>query len=44
MCGIAAGRLGPREALPAELREREGARSDRKPRAEIARRGILGKR
>ena len=44
MCGIAAGRRGPREALPAELREREGARSHRKPLAEIARRGILGKR
>ena len=29
MCGIAAGRLGPREALPAELQERERARSDR---------------
>ena len=44
MCGIAAGRLGPREALPAELQERERARSDRKPLAEIARKGILGRR
>ena len=41
MCGIVAGRLGPREALPAELREREGPRNDRRPLAEIARRGIL---
>ena len=41
MCGLVAGRLGPREALPAALQEREGPRNDRKPLAEIARRGIL---
>ena len=41
MCGVAAGRLGPPEALPEKLREREGPRNDRKPLAEIARRGIL---
>ena len=41
MCGLAAGRLGPREALPPPLQEREGPRNDRKPLAEIARRGNL---
>ena len=41
ICGFAAGRLGPREALPAELQEREEPRNDRKPLREIAHRGIL---
>ena len=41
MCGIAAGRRGPCEALPETLQEREGPRNDRKPLAEIARRGIM---
>ena len=40
MCGFAAGRIGPREALPPELQQREQP-SDRKPRAEIAHQGIL---
>lgn len=40
MCGFAAGRIGPREALPAELQQREQP-SDRKPLAEVARQGVL---
>ena len=40
MCAFAAGRLGPRDALPAELRERERP-SDRKSLDEIAHRGTL---
>ena len=40
MCGFAAGRIGPRNALPGELREREQP-NDRKPIGEIAHRGIL---
>ena len=40
MCGFAAGRIGPREALPPELQQREQP-SDRKPLAEIAHRGAL---
>ena len=41
MCGFAAGRIGPREALPAELRQREQP-NDRKPLTEVAHKGILG--
>ena len=44
MCAFAAGRIGPREALPPELQEREQPRDDRRPLAEIARRGILRRR
>jgi nitroreductase len=40
MCGFAAGRIGPPDALPGELREREQP-NDRKPLADIAHRGIL---
>ena len=40
ICAFAAGRLGPRDALPDELRERERP-SDRKSLAEIAHKGIL---
>ena len=40
MCGFAAGRLGPRDALPGELREREQP-NDRKPIGDIAHRGVL---
>ena len=43
MCGFAAGRIGPRAALPAELQQREQP-SDRKPLAEIAHQGALGAR
>ncbi len=43
MCGFAAGRIGPPEALPPELQERERPRDDRKPLGEIAHRGILGR-
>ena len=41
MCGFAAGRIGPRAALPDELREREQP-NGRKPIGDIAHRGILG--
>lgn len=41
MCGFAAGRIGPRAALPAELQQREQP-SDRKPLAEIAHKGAFG--
>lgn len=41
MCGFAAGRIGPRAALPAELQQREQP-SDRKPLAEIAHQGVFG--
>ena len=44
MCAFAAGRIGPREALPPELQEREQPRDDRKPLDDIARRGCLGRR
>ena len=40
MCGFVAGRIGPREALPEELQERESP-SDRKPIGEIAHKGVL---
>ena len=40
MCGFAAGRIGPRDALPPELQQREQP-SDRKPLSEIAHRGAL---
>ena len=40
MCGFAAGRIGPREALPDELKEREQP-NDRKQVSEIAHRGVL---
>lgn len=40
MCGFVAGRIGPPDALPAELREREYP-NDRKPTEEVARRGAL---
>ena len=40
MCGFVAGRIGPREALPTELQEREWA-SDRKPTSEIAHKGVM---
>ena len=40
MCGFAAGCIGPRDALPDELREREQP-SGRKPIGDIAHRGIL---
>ena len=41
MCGFAAARIGPRAALPDELREREQP-NGRKPIGDIAHRGILG--
>lgn len=40
MCGFAAGRIGPRDALPDELKEREQP-NDRKPTSEIAHHGVL---
>ena len=40
MCGFVAGRIGPREALPQELQERESP-SDRKPISEIAHKGVM---
>ncbi len=40
MCGFVAGRIGPREALPKDLQERESP-NDRKPLAEIAHKGII---
>ena len=40
MCGFVAGRIGPREALPEELQERESP-NDRKAINEIAHKGIL---
>ncbi len=40
ICGFAAGRLGPREALPSDLQERESP-NDRKPLSEIAFKGIV---
>jgi nitroreductase len=40
MCGFVAGRIGPREALPEELQERESP-NDRKPISEIAHKGVL---
>lgn len=40
MCGFVAGRIGPREALPEDLRERESP-NDRKPLNEIARKGVM---
>ena len=42
MCAFAAGRIGPPEALPPELRDRERPKDDRKALGEIAHRGILG--
>ncbi len=44
MCAFAAGRIGPRAALPPELQAREQPRDDRRALAEIARRGILRQR
>ena len=43
MCAFAAGRSGPREALPPELQAREQPRDDRRPLREIVHRGILGR-
>ena len=40
MCGFVVGRLGPREALPDDLQERE-APNDRKPISEIAHKGVM---
>lgn len=40
MCGFVAGRIGPREALPSDLQERESP-NDRKPLSEISHKGIL---
>ncbi|MCY4475278.1 MAG: nitroreductase family protein [Chloroflexi bacterium] len=40
MCGFVAGRIGPREALPEDLRERESP-NDRKPVSEIAHKGVM---
>ena len=40
MCGFVAGRIGPREALPDDLQERESP-NDRKPISEIAHRGVI---
>ncbi len=40
MCGFVAGRIGPREALPDDLQERESP-NDRKPISEIAHKGIM---
>ena len=39
MCGFVVGRIGPREALPEELQERESP-NDRKPISEIAHKGV----
>ncbi len=40
MCGFVAGRIGPREKLPADLQERESP-NDRKPISEIAHKGVM---
>ena len=40
MCGFVAGRIGPREALPEDLQERESP-NDRKPLNEIAHKGVM---
>ena len=40
MCGFVAGRIGPREALPADLQERE-APNDRKPTSDITHKGVM---
>ena len=40
MCGFAAGRIGPPDALPDELREREYP-NDRKPIEDVVSRGAL---
>ncbi len=40
LCGFVAGRIGPREALPDELQERESP-NDRKPTSEIAHKGVM---
>ena len=40
MCGFAAGRIGPPDALPDELREREYP-NDRKPIEDVVSRGVL---
>ncbi len=40
MCGFVAGRIGPREALPDELQERESP-NYRKPLAEVAHKGVI---
>ena len=40
MCGFVVGKIGPREALPEELQERESP-NDRKPISEIAYKGIM---
>ena len=40
MCGFVAGRIGPREALPEELQERESP-NDRKLIREIAHKGVI---
>ncbi len=41
MCGFVVGRIGPREALPEDVQERESP-NDRKPVSEIAHKGVLG--
>ena len=40
MCGFVAGRIGPREALPEDLQERESP-NDREPISEIAHKGVM---
>ena len=40
MCGFVAGRIGPRQALPEDLQERESP-NDRKPISEIAHKGVI---
>ena len=40
MCGFVAGRIGPREALSADLQERESP-NDRKPLSDIAHKGVM---
>lgn len=41
MCGFVVGRIGPREALPKDVQERESP-NDRKPVSEITHKGVLG--
>ena len=40
MCGFVVGRIGPRESLPEDLRERESP-NDRKPVSDIAHKGVM---
>ena len=41
MCGFVVGKIGPREALPEDVQERESP-NDRKPVSEITHKGVLG--